>query len=1216
MASVRRATRESALTNTLSLVGDAPISVHGEWVQLNFPSVLYVHSVFIACSSMNYMPDDFAILGLPEGDAGWRNLYFRASQSPFLGRGEGMWYTLPRGAGILPLVAVRLVVTRMASRATLPGVFSTSVQVDLVRLLASESVLASDLLFSVGDEVAPTLSVSHAGSVGVRLVGTPSAALHVGNALEPRTVVLFDNDPDLPNEHEFRGFGISPAALMMRVEGPEASFSFEAGRCLSNSDEVASISGSDGTLSTGGSLRFAGEFRHTSSQHAFIIDNGDFMAGPLVMPDAHRDTVLIRDSNTYVTIGGRLSFVNNYGSNVDLDSASNLDLDSASNLDSVNREDSNALLVLDWNTVSLPCGHGMLGTPEVPWASIAGRDQLYLQDGRLLGAAITDLTWNDASLPMVDRNQGLPWADVHAGHRCHHIGSSSTRLVKDEASSLFTLHLPGEVTLAIGGADAVLGYSISSSSSRHVVVDILVAASGAIRVAVLPGDIWTWEEDPRTEAAVTLWRVQLADKSPYVESMEAVLEVVLADDGGGPIIEGTEGGGIWETDPDHLVLMFKTRGALVVDDVSLSGDGGVVWAVLPAGASDIVWSRKVGAALSVDCLFDEEDESLIVALHFGTFSTHFEMVTFDQSLSSLVVTLPASGENVVVASQSSPMTPGNALMFRGMCNAVLGTYSEVRLASSLLLLIRGDSSFPGLVWLAGSDQLEVPENAVAVIGCNNNSSTCTSAWMNVVSLHNCSLDRAIMAAGITDSALFMLTVSIEDIVDPRAVRIGCSSSSYSGNRSFSIEHLCSGTGGGGVLALQLPGRLSSLKLPGAAMEALGGVYLSGNRQVFSPSVGGAGLVLAEPDADVGIVASGDVHLRSTLGRVRISSDIVAERDSHVLGSSCFLGPTSFEAPSAFNEELVVDGDLFVNRSMSVRGSVFLDGPVSMAPLGPSVRLSDNALTVVGQIVFRDDGRGFLLVGGTYADEEDPRLLFEGLSHPDTAQRYYGRAQMGEVGGGQSLVDAAWMYADGMETRDRTVGTFLRLSESIKLHAGQKLRASVDASGGVLVLANDGDSRFPLTVSGDAPSDLVQAAFGSSISRPPVAPLPSYTGMRLESGGGALVILGGEGGGVMQVSDVGVALDLNPAAGLLRPCTYTHRGVVEAGFIAQEVFCEVPEMRHLISLPRDFEIDDDNTLGNAPVGSVGLNYVGIIAYLVSAMQEQAKKIEDLQARIAK
>eukprot|EP00798_Chlamydomonas_sp_ICE-L_P032760 gene32760-biopygen13953 len=1257
-------TSDSALTNTLSLVGDAPISVHGE--------------------------------------------------------------------GILPLVAVRLVVTRMASRATLPGVFSTSVQVDLVRFLASESVLASELLFSVGDEVAPTLSVSHAGSVGVRLVGTPSAALHVGNALEPRTVVLFDNDPDLPNEHEFRGFGISPAALTLRVEGPEASFSFEAGRCLSNSDEVASISGSDGTLSTGGSLRFAGEFRHTSSKHAFIIDNGDFMAGPLVMPDAHRDTVLIRDSNTYVTIGGRLSFVNNYGSNVDLDSASNLDLDTASNLDSVNREDSNALLVLDWNTVSSPCGHGMLGTPEVPWASIAGRDQLYLQDGRLLGAAISDLTWNDASLPMVDRNHGMPWADVHAGHRCHHIGSSSTRLVKDEARSLFNLHLPGEVTLAIGGADAVLGYSLSSSSSRHVVVDILVAASGAIRVAVLPGDIWTWEEDPRTEAAVTLWRVQLADKSPYVESMEAVLEVVVADDGGGSIIEGSEGGGIWETDPDHIVLMFKTRGiygegqvrwkktgaahpftlippantslhtsvvlsisfdevswgraigtasaaymdirvacssdlfavsiqasgsvwvrdcvnASTFDDVSLSGDGGVVWAVLPAGEIDIVWSRKVGAALSVDCRFDEEDESLIVALHFGTFSTHFEMVTFDQSLSSSVVALPASGENVVIASRSSPRTPGNALIFRGMCNAVLGTYSEVRLASSLLLSIRGDSSFPGLVWLAGSDQLEVPENAVAVIGCDNNSSTCTSAWMNVVSLHNCSLDRAIMAAGISDSGLFMLMVSIKDIVDPRAVRIGCSSSSYSGNRSFSIEHLCSGTGGGGVLALQLPGHSSSLKLPGAAMEALGGVYLSRNRQVFSPSVGGAGLVLAAPDADVGIEASGDVHLRSTLGRVRIYSDIVAERDCRVLGSSCFLGPTSFEAPSAFNEELVVDGDLFVNRSMSVRGSVFLDGPVSMAPLGPPVRLSDNALTEVGQIVFRDDGCGFSLVGGTYADEEDPRLLFEGLSHPDTAQRYYGRAQMGDVGGGQSLVDAAWMYADGMETRDRTVGTFLRLSESIKLHAGQKLRASVDASGGVLVLANDGDSRFPLTVSGDAPSDLVQAAFGSSISRPPVAPLPSYTGMRLESGGGDLVILGGEGGGVMQVSDVGVALDLNPAGGLvrvngvpiqstsdgrqktnrsdllgtssadilrrLRPCTYTHRGVVEAGFIAQEVFCEVPEMRHLISLPRDFEIDDDNTLGNVPVGSVGLNYVGIIAYLVSAMQEQAKKIEDLQARIS-
>ena len=63
---------------------------------------------------------------------------------------------------------------------------------------------------------------------------------------------------------------------------------------------------------------------------------------------------------------------------------------------------------------------------------------------------------------------------------------------------------------------------------------------------------------------------------------------------------------------------------------------------------------------------------------------------------------------------------------------------------------------------------------------------------------------------------------------------------------------------------------------------------------------------------------------------------------------------------------------------------------------------------------------------------------------------------------------------------------------------------------------------------------------------------------------------------------------------LKPQTYEKNGKAESGFITQEVL-EIPELKHLVNVP---ENKDEYQ---------SLNYIGIIAYLVSAVQELNKKL---------
>ena len=63
---------------------------------------------------------------------------------------------------------------------------------------------------------------------------------------------------------------------------------------------------------------------------------------------------------------------------------------------------------------------------------------------------------------------------------------------------------------------------------------------------------------------------------------------------------------------------------------------------------------------------------------------------------------------------------------------------------------------------------------------------------------------------------------------------------------------------------------------------------------------------------------------------------------------------------------------------------------------------------------------------------------------------------------------------------------------------------------------------------------------------------------------------------------------------LKPQTYEKNGKTESGFITQEVL-GIPELKDLVNVPENKEEYQS------------LNYIGIIAYLVSAVQELNKKL---------
>ena len=88
-------------------------------------------------------------------------------------------------------------------------------------------------------------------------------------------------------------------------------------------------------------------------------------------------------------------------------------------------------------------------------------------------------------------------------------------------------------------------------------------------------------------------------------------------------------------------------------------------------------------------------------------------------------------------------------------------------------------------------------------------------------------------------------------------------------------------------------------------------------------------------------------------------------------------------------------------------------------------------------------------------------------------------------------------------------------------------------------------------------------------------------------------------------------------------------IIESGLIAQEVFYDASELRHLISLPHDSSLnilinnisssnepmfDPDYTKLGWGTTPSGLNYQGLIPYLIKGFQEQQNIINSLTLQI--
>jgi len=95
-------------------------------------------------------------------------------------------------------------------------------------------------------------------------------------------------------------------------------------------------------------------------------------------------------------------------------------------------------------------------------------------------------------------------------------------------------------------------------------------------------------------------------------------------------------------------------------------------------------------------------------------------------------------------------------------------------------------------------------------------------------------------------------------------------------------------------------------------------------------------------------------------------------------------------------------------------------------------------------------------------------------------------------------------------------------------------------------------------------------------------------------------------------------NLNPTTFEINISTEDTEYQFKSGFIAQEVYYDTPELRHLIKVPDDAEPDiETNRLSNYEnwgKNKASMDTGFIIPYLVKAIQEQQALIEDLRARI--
>ena len=83
---------------------------------------------------------------------------------------------------------------------------------------------------------------------------------------------------------------------------------------------------------------------------------------------------------------------------------------------------------------------------------------------------------------------------------------------------------------------------------------------------------------------------------------------------------------------------------------------------------------------------------------------------------------------------------------------------------------------------------------------------------------------------------------------------------------------------------------------------------------------------------------------------------------------------------------------------------------------------------------------------------------------------------------------------------------------------------------------------------------------------------------------------------------------------LKPVVYDKDGLEESGFIAQDIYYDAPELRHLVELGKDAKPNETKNEPNYEDWGeehAKLDYVGLIAYTVAAINELREMVEDLE-----
>lgn len=83
---------------------------------------------------------------------------------------------------------------------------------------------------------------------------------------------------------------------------------------------------------------------------------------------------------------------------------------------------------------------------------------------------------------------------------------------------------------------------------------------------------------------------------------------------------------------------------------------------------------------------------------------------------------------------------------------------------------------------------------------------------------------------------------------------------------------------------------------------------------------------------------------------------------------------------------------------------------------------------------------------------------------------------------------------------------------------------------------------------------------------------------------------------------------------LKPYVYEKNGLTESGFIAQDIYYDAPELRHLVQLGKDANPNETKNEPNYEDWGeehAKLDYVGLISYTVAAINELREMVEELE-----